>query len=213
VHRKRFDDIVENITLANHETLLDFGTGTGLFLTLLSNRFPTNKMIGFEPAEIMLSQAEINTQSYPNIHLVSQLDKIDTVQVITCLEVLEHFHPIEQEKMIRFLIEKLDKSGTLIISVPVEHGLIGLFKSGYRLFKGYISIKNLPNIVKTVFGISYRKYSLEYDSSHYGYSLINFNRIIKSVAGTCVKKITYSPIGVGGALINSQKNFIINISK
>jgi len=209
VHQKRFVDVIKNINLSKNDSVLDFGTGTGLFLMLLSEKFPHNQMIGLDPAQIMIQQAEANTKEFTNIKIVSELeDYTQKFKVITCLEVLEHFHPIEQTKMITKLAELLHKEGTLIISVPVEHGIVGVLKSGYRLLKGYVSVKRIKDIIKTIFGISYRPHTEIYDSSHYGYSLISFEKIIKNIKDTKVTSI-YSPLKIGGSLFNSQKNYII----
>lgn len=209
VHQKRFVDVIKNININEGDCVLDFGTGTGLFLVLLSEKFPDSEMIGLDPAKVMIQQAEANTKEFKNIKIITELeDNCQKFKVITCLEVLEHFHPIEQTKMIAKLLGLLHEEGTLIISVPVEHGVVGFLKSTYRLLKGYVSIKRIKNIIKTILGISYRSYSEVYDSSHYGYSLINFEKVIKNLKDVNVTS-SYSPLKIGGSLLNSQKNFII----
>jgi len=209
VHQKRFVDVIKNIHISKEDQVLDFGTGTGLFLVLLSEKFPDSEMIGLDPAKVMIQQAEANTKEFKNIKIVSELeDNHQKFKVITCLEVLEHFHPIEQTKMIAKLVGLLHNEGTLIISVPVEHGVVGFLKSSYRVLKGYVSIKRTKDIIKTIFGISYRPHSQVYDSSHYGYSLINFEKVIKNLKDVRITS-SYSPLKIGGSLLNSQKNFII----
>lgn len=209
VHQKRFVDVIKNINIGKEDNVLDFGTGTGLFLVLLSEKFPDNEMIGLDPAKVMIQQAEANTNEFKNIKIVTDLeDDHQKFKVITCLEVLEHFHPIEQTKMIKKLLGLLHDEGTLIISVPIEHGVVGFLKSTYRLLKGYVSVKRMKDILKTIFGVSYRPHSEVYNSSHYGYSLIDFEKVVKNLKDVNITS-SYSPLKIGGSLLNSQKNFII----
>jgi len=93
----------------NNGALLDFGCGTGAFLTYCSNK--GIKTSGIEPSE-QARQHLTKLEVYPNWESLPE-GKFD---VITLWHVLEHIYPLHET--IRFLKSRLSTTGTIFIAVP-----------------------------------------------------------------------------------------------
>ena len=99
--------------LAHEKSILDFGCGTGVFLSACKKN--GWKINGFEPEKNARQQAD--THIIDNITPeFNDLYKIDSVNVITLWHVLEHISDLN-EAMLLFR-KKLQKDGSLIIAVP-----------------------------------------------------------------------------------------------
>ncbi len=119
-----------------------------------SNGFVTNKIV----SKYNISHAKgldhnrdhllIASQRYPNIEFnFIDLNVVNTVvqkfKFVTCFETLEHVGNLENA--ITNLINLTDVEGTLLISVPVETGLIGLFKFLMKTIFYSFDLKELEN--------------------------------------------------------------------
>ncbi|MEM7298136.1 MAG: class I SAM-dependent methyltransferase [Bacteroidota bacterium] len=112
--------LVRNITLRkkhkliqgylNKGKLLDYGCGTGYFVSYCQNR--GWETLGYEPDQDARSQAE-----QKGIKLIDDLDEMaGKVDIITAWHVVEHIG--ELRKTLKSLKSKLEKGGFMFIAVP-----------------------------------------------------------------------------------------------
>lgn len=112
--------------------LLDYGCGDGTFLKTVSDLFPSAT-----GADVSQDQIEDCRSRLPNHHL-THTDKIDgESDVITCMEVLEHCTPDVVRGILLHLSSLIEPGGIVIISVPVEIGLILVGKQAVRRIAGW----------------------------------------------------------------------------
>lgn len=96
----------------NHGSALDFGCGTGEFLSTLKNK--GWKVEGVEPSELARSKAKTSTAQEIHSSLASLMDK--QFDAITAWHVIEHVP--ELTSTIQQLKKLLKKDGTIFIAVP-----------------------------------------------------------------------------------------------
>lgn len=102
------------------ETLLDYGCNDGTFL--VNNKDKFNKAIGIDISEKMLEIARKNTEGI-NVKLIeANSDKgrlpieDETIDTITCLDVIEHV--FDPEHLIEEFARILKPKGVLILTTP-----------------------------------------------------------------------------------------------
>ncbi len=106
----------------------DVGCSNGFITNIVSQRIHPAVTYGFEYNEENLAVAR---QSYPKINFqalnLNQLSNSDLkADFVTCFETLEHVGNIENAvKNIAWLCKE---SGTVLVTVPIEVGVIGAFK-------------------------------------------------------------------------------------
>jgi len=93
------------------ETWLDFGCGEGYGASLLRN-FATN-VVGYDP--------HLNNQRNPrtDIHLLNHIPKALKVDVVFCIEVLEHVGRGDAETLLDEMQSVLAEGGKVVLSTPV----------------------------------------------------------------------------------------------
>ena len=119
---ERFETI--EAMLGEGKTVLDFGTGTGIFLPTLAKKFKyvygLDTDLNWRETQKMLDDMDIM-----NVFLI--VDKLETfcskVDCIVCADVLEHFKEEELDEIITQLYNRLKDDGELIISCPTENWL------------------------------------------------------------------------------------------
>jgi 2-polyprenyl-3-methyl-5-hydroxy-6-metoxy-1,4-benzoquinol methylase len=107
--------------LAENGTLIDFGAGSGLFLSELKKRKPRANLLGIDPYK---------KPAFPEITYVESLASINdhTADVVTAFEVCEHLTERELEDFLDGADRVLTDSGLLIISVPIMDGPVVIAK-------------------------------------------------------------------------------------
>jgi len=97
-------------------TVVDFGSGPGLFLHTLGHSRPDIRLIGHEP---------FMAGHYPEVRYVESLDLLapGSVDVLTAFEVCEHLYEHEIVGLLSDVERVLKPGGALIISVPIMYGL------------------------------------------------------------------------------------------
>lgn len=100
---------------SNSATVVDFGSGPGLFLHTLGELRPDLCLVGLDPYV---------QPSYPEIRYEARLDNLEpgSVDVLTVLEVCEHLYPNELDALLADAARILNLDGVLIISVPIMYG-------------------------------------------------------------------------------------------
>ena len=124
---------------------LDYGCGTGVFVSLLNKQFP-NVAVGYEP--IMKQKHEGNLPIYNELN---KLFLLSPFEIITIFEVLEHLQWTEINDILEISKKLLSPKGVLIISLPIEIGPAVLFKELYRYRRKKIWRYGFLELIKTVF--------------------------------------------------------------
>jgi SAM-dependent methyltransferase len=106
--------LVERFCTAS-ATVVDFGSGPGLFLHTLGELRPDLHLIGLDP---------YMQPAFPEIRYETRLDDLQpaSVDVLTVLEVCEHLYPNELDALLGDAARILGPDGVLIISVPIMYG-------------------------------------------------------------------------------------------
>jgi 2-polyprenyl-3-methyl-5-hydroxy-6-metoxy-1,4-benzoquinol methylase len=96
-------------------TVVDFGSGPGLFLHTLGQIRPDLRLIGLDP---------YMQPAYPEIRYEVRLEDLEpgSVDILTVLEVCEHLYPNELDTLLNNAAQILHEDGVLIISVPIMYG-------------------------------------------------------------------------------------------
>jgi 2-polyprenyl-3-methyl-5-hydroxy-6-metoxy-1,4-benzoquinol methylase len=99
--------------LSADKSILDFGCGTGDFLTTCKNdQWNIN---GFEPDEDARSIAESKTK-ITIYNKIDNLKKLSEISIVTLWHVLEHIHDLNET--LDTLVNLMRKKGKIVIAVP-----------------------------------------------------------------------------------------------
>ena len=106
--------------------LVDFGAGTGTFLSNFLTIRPDASACAIEPYQEILD---------PEIDQVKALTDVEagSVDVITSLEVCEHLTDEELDSFLEDSARALKADGRLIVTVPIMYGLTLPVKEGSRI--------------------------------------------------------------------------------
>jgi 2-polyprenyl-3-methyl-5-hydroxy-6-metoxy-1,4-benzoquinol methylase len=124
----------------NYNSFLDIGCSNGYITNLLSKNKKFTYVLGLDHN---IENIKIAKTLYPNINfdffnlnIINEYKNVEKFDIITCFETLEHVGSINNaiQNLIKF---KKDKNSIIIISVPIEIGLIGIFKYFLKIFKSY----------------------------------------------------------------------------
>ncbi len=129
--------------------ICDFGAGSGELCKLLRDRYCDSGIICYEPAQNLLEEARQNLARTPGVSFAETISPAwnDAVDVVFCLEVLEHLPPAETENAICAIFQILKPGGKLIVGVPVEVGIPALYKGFYRMAQRFVrSDADLKNV-------------------------------------------------------------------
>lgn len=210
-HRSRVK-IVKQMINSNAYSLLDFGCGDGNLLHEISKTTNISNLIGFEPyMESKFKSHEFSIfRTWDEV--VHNIKKIYPIEIVVCLEVMEHFSKERQIENLKKIEDIMDENSSLIISVPIEKGLASLVKNIRRVFhhyKGNENIYTLKNIICSVFGIktlemiSFRKKN-DY-LPHMGFYFNEFENLLRQLF--TLKQIKFSPFQFLPSGFNSQVFF------
>lgn len=169
----------------------DFGCSNGYITNLITNIVKSKKTFGYDHS----SNIDIARKLYPkfkfeyiDLNKVNQFD--EKFDLITCFEVLEHVGNIEVA--IDNLISSSKENSKIIISVPIETGLIGLIKFLIkRIFFNYkFELKNteFSYLISLLLNKNISKYRTKdtHYGSHFGFDFREVENYLKE------RKIKYS---------------------
>ena len=127
------------------EPYLDVGCSNGFVTNKIVSKYGISDATGFDHNSDHL---KIASERYPNIAFnFIDLNVVNTIEkkfkLVTCFETLEHVGNLENA--ITNLINLTDIDGVLLISVPVETGLIGLCKFLIKTIFYSFDLKELEN--------------------------------------------------------------------
>lgn len=136
-HGARLKRAVAVATRLPGRRLLDFGSGDGVFEKMLTEDQSWNGLIVAADADAeQIQECRDRLGHLPNTQFVtvSELSRQLPFETIVCFEVLEHI--VECETVLTYLDGLLVAGGNLIISVPVETGVVLLLKQMVRFRLG-----------------------------------------------------------------------------
>jgi len=216
-HSRRFEFAAELMKAPAGSRILDYGTGDGRMLSLLSEAQPDCEIWGFEPVGGMMGELVERFRKEglgDRVRIVGDPDELKGIGFdrICCLEVLEHLPgPVLVDALTR-MRDLLAPGARLVISVPVETGMSMLAKTAIRGLHGQTHPDTtVPNIARTFFGLPiHRSGDGTYHLGHVGFS---FREIEKRFAetGFKIEKRFFSPIPVLGSLLNSQVFYTLSV--
>ncbi len=169
----------------------DYGCSNGYVTNIISNKIKALKTVGFDHS----LNLEVARKKYPcyefkfydlNVKNVTD-QKFD---LVTCFETLEHVGCIFTG--IDNLIESINESGLIIISVPIETGLIGLIKYSIKrlLYRDTYNLNDPEiNYVKSLILNSDISAFRDPEANHYGPHLGFDFRIIDKYLKTKKNKL------------------------
>jgi SAM-dependent methyltransferase len=116
---------VKALTLRDQpQRALDFGCGDGRLIKELVSA-GVHEVIGIDHSDHALLFARAALYGYNNVHFLRNLQEIDRklipVDVIVAMEVLEHIHPDQLQRVIEQFIDIIKRDGRLIVSVPTTN--------------------------------------------------------------------------------------------
>lgn len=213
-HQKRFDVAIKLIDLEPEESLLDFGTGDGYLLEKLFYTTQNRNLYGYDPIDFMYDELQqtISKNNLNSIKITNNLSAFNhkTFNVVSCLEVLEHFSEKEQRSRILEIKNFLKDDGRIIISVPIETGLPSLLKNIIRFFiKQGKEGGTIKNTLKSFLGLKIERQKEGYIYTHVGFNHKNLEKLFKECGLKTVKK-EFSPFKFLYGTLNSQVFYILN---
>jgi len=124
-HRSRFEMARRMVEPYAGGNLLDYGCGDGTFLAMVHDLFP--RATGAEIDRARVEECQTRLHGFPGINFALTIDLArpehdGAYDVVLCTEVLEHCLDIAVEAALDDLSRTVVRTGTVIISVPVEIG-------------------------------------------------------------------------------------------
>ena len=224
-HASRFDVARDLLAPFAGRRLLDYGSGDGTLLKLVSDSFPG--AVGADPTVGHVTDARVRfgddkSLSFCTIAELNGLYGSGAFDVITCMEVLEHCVDANVEKVLDDLSTLIAPQGTVIISVPIEIGpslvikqvarrLAGLRGVGdYAWTERYSPTELFRMILATSSTTIERPTHIAVDigpgHGHKGFNWRALERRIETRFS--VDRRRFSPLGFLGGLFSSQVWFV-----
>jgi len=156
LQRNRFIDAIALYPLELKPVVVsDFGGGDGELCLRLRSILSKTKIMCYEPSQSMFSEA-VEKIARKNVVLLNRIAEIETdsIDVVYCMEVLEHLPDQEVEKAINDIYSIMKLGGIAIVGVPNEIYLAALYKGLFRMRRRFGEFDASPlNILKCVFGV------------------------------------------------------------
>jgi len=175
-------------TIPEKSPFADFGCSNGFLTNEIVERFQIQDASGFD---VDYENIAVAAKRYPaiqfqtfNLNMASE--PVSKFLFITCLETMEHVG--NQEVAFANLIRYLDTKGRLIISVPIEIGLVGIskfiikrFVYGYSFSElntgRYFTFRYLKDLIFRKDISRYRKPADSY-GTHFGFDYRTIDKLI-----------------------------------
>ncbi len=139
-HRIRLRSLLQacdrQVTQASGKRYADFGCSNGYLTNLLAKRYQFSEARGFEFNADNLAKAQSDFEAVKFSYLNLNIDTLDEkFDFATCLETLEHVGDIRHA--LALMHRALRPGGTLLMTVPIEIGAIGIAKFLTKMAMGY----------------------------------------------------------------------------
>ena len=126
-------------------------------------------------------------------------NKIKKFNRIACLETVEHLPDEELMGLFNNVKSVLKEDGLFLVTFPIEHGMISLFKSCYRMLTGRDKYVSIRRAFRQLFGLHVpREPQKQLSDCQYIYSHVGFDsrKMIKKIKENFnIEKIVVLPIG------------------
>ncbi len=230
-HRTRFQIIRKMIQKYAHlpvAWLLDFGCGDGTFLGLNPDLYRQGTGVDANPQQITENRTRFKNR--PQIQFLTSdqafiTDLNKKIDLITCMETLEHCLEEEVPLILRKLTDLLPAQGLLIVSVPIETGLSLLVKQIFRRLASwrkigdyqYMETYRFSEFFKMVFATRksriyrprYQNLPKNQGNFYHGHKGFNYRQLQRQLQELLtLEKRVYSPVPFFGPVLNSQVYFI-----
>ena len=137
IRLRTIESLVRTLDLPEKPSYADFGCGNGYVSEHVRRLIAARKTYGFDQQQ---EQLERGCSSYPDIQF-SRFDLNNPrgspvrCDLVTCFETLEHVGRLDCA--VANLVSAVAPGGTLLISVPIEIGVVGLAKLALKLAYRY----------------------------------------------------------------------------
>jgi SAM-dependent methyltransferase len=217
----QFRRLVVAVNLPNRELspemILDFGAGNGELCKLIAWRFPSAKIICYEPTPFLLAEARENLKHLSQITFVDDLRMVlnESIDLIFCLEVLEHLPATELNAAIKSFHTLLKQTGVAVVGVPVEIGIPALYKGIFRMIRRFGAFDaNFKSIALATIcqppknrPISEISNGFRFHYEHMGFDHRKLDDLFREKFKILMKKT--SPFAIFGHFLNPEINFIL----
>ena len=145
-HRQRLRAIgklVDSVSLPEGTRYADVGCSNGYVTNFVRRRLALSIADAFDYEQ---GHFEVGRAQYPELRFaelnITKSPLHDTYGFITCFETLEHVGDVRAA--VENLVASTARGGTILISVPVEHGFKGLLKYAVKRWVYRYSLAELP---------------------------------------------------------------------
>jgi 2-polyprenyl-3-methyl-5-hydroxy-6-metoxy-1,4-benzoquinol methylase len=224
-HTSRFDMARELLAPLAGKRLLDYGSGDGTLIKLVSDEFPGAVGADPIPSQVEDARRRFGAEGSLSFHTIGELHErygAGSFDVVTCMEVLEHCIPQDVERVLDDLARFVTSSGSVIISVPIEIGpsllikqiarrLAALRRMGDYAWTERYSLGELLKMTFATASTAIRRpthQSPDIGVSH-GHKGFNWRALEKRIVTRFrVERRLFSPLGFLGGYFSSQTWFI-----
>jgi 2-polyprenyl-3-methyl-5-hydroxy-6-metoxy-1,4-benzoquinol methylase len=203
-HRRRFNYAIELLDWRQDCRVLDFGTGDGYLLELLSAKAPYDSLTALEPLAYLQEEIKARFVANPIRIITSTTDLPDhSFDRIACLEVLEHLQPDDVAKTLTELRRLVTPDGVVVISVPIEIGPSALLKYlAARLLTGSDRRHTFREVLRVTFGLPVARDQENKFIPHKGF---DFRRLKEQVVSHfTIERELFSPVPTLRGALNAQ---------
>lgn len=180
VHIARLKKIISIVkSFRNRNSFLDIGCSNGYITNIITKELNIIKAFGCDHNRDNLV---IASKNYPNIHfyevdLNKPQERDERFDLITCFETLEHVGNLSNA--LQNILNHRSLNSKILISVPVETGLIGICKFLLKVFYNYklTELDSNPSRIRYFFTLInpnqsisiYRNSNASGYSTHFGF--------------------------------------------
>jgi 2-polyprenyl-3-methyl-5-hydroxy-6-metoxy-1,4-benzoquinol methylase len=203
-HRRRFNYAIELLDTQPDSRVLDFGSGDGYLLELLSVKAPYDNLTALEPLAYLQEEIKARFAANPIRIITSTTDLPDhSFDRIACLEVLEHLQPDDVVKTLAELRRLVTPDGIVVISVPIEIGPSVLLKYlAARLLTGFDRRHTFREVLKVTFGLPVAR---DRENKYIPHKGFDFRRLKEQVESHfTIEREMFSPMPILRSTLNAQ---------
>lgn len=139
-HILRFRRIIKMVSNFKHLKVLDYadiGCSNGYLTNIIGQELKANTIVGYDHQSLNL---DIGRSKYPGIRFewldLNKENKFDIkTDFLTCFETLEHVGSVETA--LQNIVNCSKNKGFILLSMPIETGIIGFLKFIIKQIKGY----------------------------------------------------------------------------
>ena len=211
-HRSRLKIANQIVKTTSPKSILDFGCGDGNFLSKITDVVDVSEIVGFDPY-MATKETTSNLLIYKTWdEVIKHTSENIPFEMVTCFEVMEHFSEKLQIDTLEKIKSVTEKDSTIIISVPIEKGIVSVVKNIRRVFtvyKGNEKVYSLKNIICSMIGIKNKEMvsirNKDEFLPHMGFYFDELESLLRQFFQ--VDQVTFSPFPYLPSSFNSQVFF------